>query len=253
MHLDAPERGVVERVVAEAAQVEIAAQLAVDAREQVQVERRGDAARVVVGRVQDVGVLLQVDADQHRALRPDLGTRHAQEGLRLRRRQVADGRAGKIDHAATGNARAPAASGISSGREKSPCTGRSSSQGKRRRSFAAARGQRGGGYVHRDVGRRPQRRDQQARFAALAAAVFDERAAPAGEARDRAQVRARERELAARRVVLLQPADALEQPAAPGIVEILGRQGLLRQRQAGDDILAEAVRERCRCGWGKAA
>src|SRR6185369_15831921 len=44
VHLDAAGRGIVEGVVLEALRVEVGAQLAVDAREEVQVERRGDAA-----------------------------------------------------------------------------------------------------------------------------------------------------------------------------------------------------------------
>src|SRR5437870_8850888 len=59
VHLDAARSGVVEGIVREAPQVEVSAQLAIDAPEQVQVEGRGDALRVVVGGVQDVGVLLQ--------------------------------------------------------------------------------------------------------------------------------------------------------------------------------------------------
>src|SRR5215204_820428 len=50
VHLDAPLRLVVERDVAEVAQGEVGAQLAVDAREEVEVEGGRDAERVVVGR-----------------------------------------------------------------------------------------------------------------------------------------------------------------------------------------------------------
>ena len=50
----------------EAAQVEIAAQLPVDAREQVEVERRRDARRVVIGRDQGRRVLHQIDAHKER-------------------------------------------------------------------------------------------------------------------------------------------------------------------------------------------
>ena len=52
---------------------------------------------------------------------------------------------------------------------------------------------------------------------------------------------ARERELAARRVILLQAADRLEQAAAARVVEIPRGNGLLRQRQPGDDVLAQAA------------
>ena len=69
VHLDAAEGGVVERLVTERAQVEIGAELAIDAREEVQVELRGDALRVVVGGVQPRRILLEIDPDQEPAAR----------------------------------------------------------------------------------------------------------------------------------------------------------------------------------------
>jgi len=65
---------------------------------------------------------------------------------------------------------------------------------------------------------------------------------------DLAQVRARERELAARRVVLLQAADRREQAAAFRVIEILGGYGLPGQGEPGDDILAKAFRRNHRTG-----
>ena len=49
MHFDAAWRGVVARLVEERRGIEVRAELAVDAREQVSVERGGDAERIVVG------------------------------------------------------------------------------------------------------------------------------------------------------------------------------------------------------------
>jgi hypothetical protein len=98
--------------------------------------------------------------------------------------------------------------------------------------------QRGLGDVDRQVGRRAQRAQQQPRLEALAAAVLDQLdvLAPPREARDRVDVGARQRELGAGQVILRQPADALEQLAAGGVVEILRRQRLLRPRQSGNNI-----------------
>src|SRR5262249_13355493 len=94
--------------------------------------------------------------------------------------------------------------------------------------------------VDRHVERRPQGAQQQPRLQALAAAVLEERAAPAGEAGDGIQVRARQRELGACQVVLGKPADALEEAAAGGVVEMLRRQRLLRERKSRDDVLPES-------------
>jgi len=62
------------------------------------------------------------------------------------------------------------------------------------------------------------------------------------------QVRARERKLAARRVVLLEAADRREQAAAFRVIEILGGYGLLGQGEPRDDVLAKAVRGNHRTG-----
>ena len=79
--------------------------------------------------------------------------------------------------------------------------------------------------------------DEQPRLDAGAAAEFDQLAAAPGEARDVAQMGARQRQLGSRRVVLGLVADRLEQGAAPGIVEVLRRERLLRARQPGQDVV----------------
>ena len=53
MHFDAVTLAIVKGVMLERVEVEIAAELAVDAREQVEIERGGDAGGVVVGGVED--------------------------------------------------------------------------------------------------------------------------------------------------------------------------------------------------------
>ena len=91
MHFDAPGNGVVERDMAEAVEIEIGRQLAVDPAQQVEVELRGDALGVVVGGVQPLRILFQVDTDQHRAAAARELPRALQENQRFRRGQVADG------------------------------------------------------------------------------------------------------------------------------------------------------------------
>ena len=217
--------------MAEAAQVEVGAELAVDARQEVQVEGSGDACLVVVGRVQRRGILLEVDADQH--LRRH-AARQGEEGVGLVGRQVADGGAGEIDHARC----APAHRDVERPRE---VAGQRRDAEPRELARECARGGAQGvlGDVDRHVDRRAQRADQQAALDALAAAVLDQLAAAAGEARDGREVLAGERELGAGYVVLGKPADAREQAAARGIVEVFGRERLLRARKPGNDVLAK--------------
>ena len=54
----------VQRLVSPLREIEIGAQFAVDPREQIQVEGRGDPLGIVVGRLQHRLVLFQVDTDQ---------------------------------------------------------------------------------------------------------------------------------------------------------------------------------------------
>src|SRR5262249_52285493 len=64
MHLNAPLGLVVERAVPECREIEIAAELAVDAAEQVEVEAGGDAERVVVRRLENVLRFLEIRAEE---------------------------------------------------------------------------------------------------------------------------------------------------------------------------------------------
>jgi osmoprotectant transport system permease protein len=70
MHLDTARRGIVKRVVPEAIEAEIAVQLAIDARQQIEVEGRRYACAVVVRGVQDRRVLLEIGAQQQAAPGP---------------------------------------------------------------------------------------------------------------------------------------------------------------------------------------
>src|SRR5690242_13704802 len=61
----------VECQVLEPVDIEVAVELAVDAFEEVEVERGSHPGSVVVRSLEDVDVLLQIDADQHLAPRPE--------------------------------------------------------------------------------------------------------------------------------------------------------------------------------------
>ena len=96
----------------EAGEVEIAAELAVDAREQIEIEGGGDAARIVIGGDQDPLGLLQIDAEQEGAARPEQPRGIAEEGARLVMGQIADGRAGEEAEPGFRRAHAAAASRV---------------------------------------------------------------------------------------------------------------------------------------------
>ena len=93
MHLDPPVARVVDGPVLEGAQVEVGAELAVDAHQQVEVEGRGHAGRVVVGAHELARVFLEVDADDQAPARRQRRAEHAQQTRGLHGHQIADGRA----------------------------------------------------------------------------------------------------------------------------------------------------------------
>src|SRR5581483_8600188 len=74
VHFDAMLLAIVEGVMVEHVEPEISVQLAVDARQQVEVEFRRHASSVVVGGVEDLDRLDQVDTDDEcRAVAEDIG------------------------------------------------------------------------------------------------------------------------------------------------------------------------------------
>ena len=64
IHLDAMRHGIVGRVMGKAVQIEIGAQFAIGARQQILVEQGGDAGGIVIGGMQPHRVLHQIHADQ---------------------------------------------------------------------------------------------------------------------------------------------------------------------------------------------
>src|SRR5437868_5738299 len=83
--------GSVEGAVGEGIEVEVGAQLAVDAGEDVEVEARGDAGGIVIGRMQHAFVLDQVDPDDEPRGGSENARGAAQESVRLVRLEIADG------------------------------------------------------------------------------------------------------------------------------------------------------------------
>ena len=95
VHLDAPVARIVDGLVAEGAEVESGAELAVDAREQVEVERRRDAGGVVVGGEEVRASFLRSTPTIRRPPGDSTRAEDAQQALCLDGVEIADGRAGK--------------------------------------------------------------------------------------------------------------------------------------------------------------
>jgi hypothetical protein len=90
--------------VAEPCDVEVGAELAIDPHEQVEIERAGDALRIVVGAPEDVGRLHEVEAHERVIARAELRADVAQEGNRGGTFEVADTRSEEEDEARRGRA-----------------------------------------------------------------------------------------------------------------------------------------------------
>src|SRR5215467_12174892 len=95
VHLDAMTLGIVEGAMVEALEIEISVELVIDAREQVEVELRGEAGLVVVGGVKDTRVLHQIDSDDQGGVTSQHAPGVAQERAGFLRLEIADGRSGK--------------------------------------------------------------------------------------------------------------------------------------------------------------
>ena len=95
VHFDAVALAVVEGVVLEGVELEGAAQFAIDAHQQIEIELGGDAGRVVIGGVEHLYRLDQIDADDQRRARAQDAAGIAQERRRFVRLEIADGGARK--------------------------------------------------------------------------------------------------------------------------------------------------------------
>src|SRR5581483_7286462 len=105
MHLDAMAVAVVDRAMDERADVEIAAEFAVDAMKHIEIEARSDAGRVVIGIVERALILLEVDADHHASVLAENRAGSPEELAGLAGFEIAERRAGKksnLGHRADG-------------------------------------------------------------------------------------------------------------------------------------------------------
>src|SRR6185369_5661088 len=92
VHLNTALLPIKEGVVLEALELEGAAQLAIDPPQQIEVELGRDAGGVVIGVVENLGRLHQIDTDDHNRAGAEDGAGVAEEFRRLVRLEIADGR-----------------------------------------------------------------------------------------------------------------------------------------------------------------
>jgi hypothetical protein len=165
-----------------------------------------------------------------------------EQGNRLVRREIADGRAWKVNdrpRRRTGRA----------GQCERPCEVGANRKDLDMHEAARQRvgrvAQVGFGNVDGDIGRRRfELLKQESRFNAAAAAVFDQPAVGAQQRRHGLAVTAHDRQLGARRVILGQLADTVEQPRAGLVVEVFARDFLGLGGQAAQHVGAKVVGRR---------
>ncbi len=223
----------------EGLQVEVRAELAVDPHQQVPVERRGDAKCIIIGRDQGPLGLHHIDADQEAPAPAEQGARAHQEGLRLLRREIADGGAGE---------EAGDRPALSGGRQADRAGEILQERGHGERRIVAA--DRGGGLVEGGAADVDGRVDadlgggveQDPRLDAGAGAELDQGRAGRNDPGDLRRDATQERDLGAGRIVLRDLGDRLEQARALGVVEVFRRDRLLRLGEAREHVGLEAAR-----------
>jgi hypothetical protein len=147
VHLDALGFRLVARFVMEVAEVEIAIQFAIDARQQVEIECRCHAGGIVIGGQQAVHGLYEIGTQQQAVARAHRGAQRAQEfdgGLRF---EIADG-AAQEEHQEF-LTRAPAGTHFAHAFQIAIFDGH---YGRERLQFAGALRQRRGGNIDREIG-----------------------------------------------------------------------------------------------------
>ncbi len=193
----------------------------------------GDAGGVVIGAIENVGRLDEIDADDEQGSRPEHASGVAQELRRLMRLEIADGRAGEeADPPHAGDRRRQLGGFGEIGGDRI--------HGKPRQIAAQLRRlllQIFPRNVDRNIGLDRRRgTDENARLAARSGAELDQGAAWRKQRRHRRRMLAQQSELAARRIIFRQPRDLIEQHRPCRVVEIFRRQPFRLGREAGENI-----------------
>ena len=215
--------------------------------EQIEIELRGDAGGVVIGAIENVGRLDEIDADDEQRSRPEHARGVAQKLRRLVRLEIADGRAGK-------EADPPHARKRSRQLGDRGEIGGDRVDGEPRQIAAQLRRfllQILARNVDRHIGFDRRRRiDENARLAARSGAELDQGAVLREQRRHRRRMLAQKRHLAARRIIFRQPRDLIEQHRPRRVVEVFRRQPFRLGGQAGENVGGEWLERR---GYGRRA
>ncbi len=237
-HLDPLVTAIEERDVLERVRHEVGAELAVDDVEHVAVELGGDSGAVVVGRLDHGGVLDEVGPEQESVI-------GSEQRLTWRSspRRVPGGKFPIVPPSSATSRGTPSASGTCPRwRWKSPITPWTTQPVVLRDELLGGVTDDGLGDVERDVAVKRagigHRIEQDARLLRGPGAELDQLAG-AGRLDDLAGLRLQDRLLGARRVVLGQLADAVEQLGAARVVEMFGRKLLERPGEAVEHVVGE--------------
>ena len=229
---------VVRRVMPERLAIEVRAGLAIGAHQEILIERRRHAGRVVVRRVKDRRVLHQIDADQQTAAVQRL-PRLPQERRSLGAREIADGRAGE-----------EAGTGAGTGRQRPKGDGAGEIAGHRPHAQPAILVFQDGRDIHQIVARDVDRQigacvaqdvQQDAHLAQRAGAELDQLHVGTDQRGDLVRVGGQDAELGACRVIFRQHGDLLEQFRSRCIIEEFRADPLGRAEEAVQQRLGEVV------------
>ncbi|MNM73856.1 hypothetical protein D3C81_856010 [compost metagenome] len=235
VHLDARRLAVEAGHVAPVRQHEVGADDPVHVAQQIAVEGGRDAQRIVVGGHQRGLVLVQVDTDQHAIAAPGHAAQPLQQRQRFHRGEIADARA-RVEE------QPPAAPDVARQVERRAQVGAEPQHrdaGMLLLQRRQRRAQEIDGDIEGHVLRRPQAAEQARGLLAIAGAQVHQHAAAAGTRRDGGGGAGKDGCLGARRVVLWQVGDRLEQARAQHVVEELGTDRRRLGTQPGQQLPAQ--------------
>ena len=236
MHFDAALGRVPSHVMGKAVQPEITLELAIDAREQIQVEGSGHLLPIVVGGKQGSNVLGEVDSHHRSASCPELPAHAPEKGSGLGAIEIADGRPRKearpaFDRNARGDCKI-----FREIRHDGP-------NADVRKAVPKGCGrliEKLAGDIHRHVKtRRFKRANQDFGLDSRAGSVLDQHGALADEIRQLSGVLPQNLRFRARRIVLLEPGDLFEERRSYFVVQPAARQGLAPHRKTRENVLPE--------------
>ena len=212
-------------------------QLAVDPRQQVEGEIARDTGGIVVGGFKDGRILLQVDADQRRALPTHLDGHRAQQGDGLELLEVAQRRSREKHHGAPRGL-------VRRGQVDRPSEVGADRQhvdlGELLAEVFDAGIERAAGNLHRHIADwLVERIQQQARLDAGTTAVLDQQGARPDRRGDGGRMLFENRQLGAGQVILRLRADLFKQLRTARIVEILRGDAFRRLRKPMQHVGAE--------------